>query len=143
MQRERFPGVLGEIAEVAGEEAAAKIGAAYGGTRKRIPAELPLGVHWLADCVGRKAGSVICRYFRQMSPAGRYRGIYLLIPRGGDKQARLHNRIIQLSAKGWSAARIACALKLTERCIYRHRAEERKKMKSSTRQLWLPPRDKR
>ena len=132
MQRERFPGVLGEIAEVAGEEAAAKIGAAYGGTRIRFPSKITSDDHWLVTCVGRSAADSICDYFRQGSSRGGFRGVYLLVPRGNTVKIALHAQIIELSTSGLSAPKIARQLKLSERAVYRHLAKARNASKART-----------
>lgn len=55
----RLPGVLGEIADVAGEEAALTIAKYRGGTQVYIPPEPDLD-HWLCRLVGRDAARAIC-----------------------------------------------------------------------------------
>lgn len=57
--RTALPGVLGEIADVAGEEAALAIAAVRGGTQIYIPPE-PDNDHWLCRLVGRDAARAIC-----------------------------------------------------------------------------------
>ncbi|MGX7744965.1 hypothetical protein [Rhodopseudomonas parapalustris] len=121
----RFPGVLGEIAEVAGEEAALKLGAAYGGTRVSFPARIKSDDHWLVTCVGRPAAEAICDYFRQGSCRGIFHGVYLLVPRGSDTKIALHTQIIKLRESGLSAAKIGRQLNLSERAVFRHLAKAR------------------
>lgn len=129
MPLERFPGVLGEIAEVAGEEAALKLGAAYGGTRVRFPGHIKSDDHWLVTCVGRPAADAICDYFRQGNCRGTFHGVYLLVPRGNDTKIALHTQIIKLSESGLSVSKIGRQLNLGERAVYRHLAKARSESK--------------
>ena len=54
----RFSGYLADIARVAGDEAAAKIGRQFGGTRVYIPSK-PRADHWLTQLVGQDAADAI------------------------------------------------------------------------------------
>ncbi|ABD87121.1 hypothetical protein [Rhodopseudomonas palustris] len=144
MTMERFPGILGEIAEVAGEEAALKIGAAYGGTRCSIPAQIPDGPHWLLDCVGRDAAEAISAHFRMMSAGGRYMGAYLEIPLGSSAKMEFHQMVIALSSGGCLVREIALELKTTERNVYRHLARHRgRRPRPKPHRLWLSQRGER
>lgn len=125
MQIEVFPGVLGEIAEVAGKEAALKLSAAYGGTRVSFPFKLSPDQQWLIDCVGQEAAEAICNYFGVIPATGRGCGAYLEIPRGGFAIIEFHKKIINLSHDGYSAREIALMLGTTERRVYRIRAKYR------------------
>ncbi len=53
-----LPGILAEIAAVAGDGAALAIAAAHGGTEVYIP-PAPAADHWLSRLVGHKAASAI------------------------------------------------------------------------------------
>lgn len=144
MPLELFPGVLGEIAEVAGEEAARKLSAAYGGTRKHIPASVSSDDHWLVQCVGRDAAESICNWFSVGQPEGNYRcGEEVLIPRGAAAIIERRREIINLSCDGLGAGAIARQLGVSERMVYRVRASVRGRTQIKTRRLALPPRDKR
>jgi hypothetical protein len=122
-----LPEVLAEIAEAAGLDAALKVAEACGGTRKRFPAHVPPGRHWLTDCVGRPAAETICNHFRQGSGSGRFRGVYLLIPRGPTGAvATARRRLAQALHDGKSAAEAAQASGMTERSAYRARARNRR-----------------
>ena len=60
--REQLPGVLREIAEVAGLEAALAIAEAKGGTVVNIPSGKKKR-NWLIDCVGPEAAAKISDHF--------------------------------------------------------------------------------
>ncbi|MBK5958797.1 hypothetical protein CCR97_11330 [Rhodoplanes elegans] len=111
-----LPGLLAEIAEVAGLDAALALAAARGGTRVRIPAQAD-DDHWLVRCVGRKAADAICIHFRQGS--NRPRGVYVEVPLGRTANAR--RVMAQALARGASAAEAARAAGMTERSAYRMR----------------------
>jgi hypothetical protein len=53
-----LPGILAEIADIAGEDAALAVAAARGGTQVYIPPEPDAG-HWLSRLVGHKAALAI------------------------------------------------------------------------------------
>ena len=55
----QLPGILGEIAAVAGEDAALAIAAARGGTEVYFPA-VPKNDHWLCRLIGRDQAKAIC-----------------------------------------------------------------------------------
>ncbi|NJL08486.1 MAG: hypothetical protein HC829_03470 [Bacteroidales bacterium] len=118
-----LPGVLAEIADVAGVEAAFKLAEKYGGTRRSFPAQMPNGPHWLSDCVGVEAAKKICASFRCVSAKGRGSGIYLLIPRGPTGPiSEARQNLEQALAEGASAAEAARRAGMTERAAYRARA---------------------
>lgn len=72
-----LPGLLAEIAEVAGLDAALKVAEARGGSRTHFPARAPDG-HWLVELVGREAANKLCAHFRTTARGG----IELLVPLG-------------------------------------------------------------
>lgn len=59
MSRCFLPGVLRQIAEVAGEDAALAIAAARGGTQVYFPPR-PNARHWLCKLIGRERAEVVC-----------------------------------------------------------------------------------
>lgn len=54
-----LPGVLAEIAEVAGEEAALLLARTLGGTQVYIP-PVPANDHWLCRLLGREEARAVC-----------------------------------------------------------------------------------
>lgn len=96
-----LPGVLAEIAEAAGVEAALRISQAHGGHRVYIPAQAADG-HWLVRLVGRANADAISKQLIGL------RGTMILIPMGGVQFAR--QRFYASRAAGSSvhhAARLA------------------------------------
>jgi hypothetical protein len=55
----RLPGILAEIAEVAGEDAALDIAAVRGGTQVYIP-PVPPEDHWICQLIGREVALRVC-----------------------------------------------------------------------------------
>lgn len=88
-----FPGILAEIAELAGKDAAWAILSEYGGIRVDIPAKAHPD-HWLSKLVGLEAATKICEGLRVGSPNGRMAGVrHVVIPLGNrswQKTARRH-----------------------------------------------------
>jgi hypothetical protein len=77
-----LPGILADIAEVAGLQAALALADQYGGTQVDIPRHAH-DQHWLVRCVGREAADRICAHMTIMDADGRTRGARgVLIPRG-------------------------------------------------------------
>lgn len=54
-----LPGVLAEIAQIAGEEAAMAIADARGGTQIYVP-PIPSNDHWLCRLIGRDQAKAVC-----------------------------------------------------------------------------------
>jgi len=79
MTRPALPGVLEEIAEVAGIAAAWALVRAKGGTEQFLP-EVPPHRHWLVEAVGMEAARKICAHFR-----GNHQ-MRVKIPRAHDAQ---------------------------------------------------------
>ncbi|EAU40181.1 hypothetical protein FP2506_11512 [Fulvimarina pelagi HTCC2506] len=116
-----LPALLEEIAEVAGEEAAMKLAAAHGGTRRYIPGDASDG-HWLPRLVGREAANRICAHFSHMDEQGNPVGQQVLLPLGATGSLRdARRRAAKCIANGGSAADAARAAGLTERTAYRIR----------------------
>lgn len=59
IKRAALPGVLGEIADAAGEAAALAIAEERGGTQVYFP-PVPSEDHWLCDLIGREAALAVC-----------------------------------------------------------------------------------
>lgn len=120
----RLPGVLDEIAKVAGEPAALLIAASVGGQRVYIPAKAADG-HWLVACVGREKADKICRHFEVDG-----RGARVDIPLGAagaypQLRRAIARRVHELDRGGASARKIAGEVGITTRAVHRHRAAHR------------------
>ena len=118
----RLPGLLQEIAEVAGEDAALKVAAAVGGTRQYIPGSLG-DEHWLIDALGRAKAEAVCQHFSHVDEEGRPSGQHWQIPLGpvaNDKVRR--RRMAQALAKGASARDAAQSVGAHERTAWRVKA---------------------
>ena len=129
-----LPGILAEIAEVAGERAALLIAAARGGTRIYLP-PVPEFDHWLCRLIGREEARRVCEQLtagvgprRVDLPAG---------PRGA--QAQLQAKVDALIAEGRSERDIALDTGYTERGVRMRRVRMIRlgQMPKDTRQLNL------
>jgi hypothetical protein len=120
-----LPGVLSEIAAVAGEAAAIAISARVGGTRVYIPAKAASG-HWLVEAVGCEAAGKICaqlggdRHDIPLASGGAYRSF----------RRALAKQVHDLDRAGKSSRAIARETGLTQRAVHRHRAAHRGGRKS-------------
>lgn len=109
--------LLSEIAEVAGLDAALALAAARGGSRVSFPAKLPK-THWLIDCVGLEAATLICEEFR----GGTYGGVVDL-PVGPTGSANAVRREVDRMIKaGMSADQIAMKMKVHRTTVFRRKA---------------------
>ena len=114
--RYRLPGILQEIAEAAGLEAALEIARAKGGTIAYFPAR-PGPRHWLSAAVGHDKARAIGR---ALAPG--QSGIELLVPMGPSaSQAARWRRMRELIDAGGSAAQIARAVGCHSRTVKKHR----------------------
>lgn len=115
-----LPGILGEIAAVAGEDAAIAIADRRGGTRVLIPRRAPDG-HWLVEAVGRQKADAIGRHFSVEDADGKPIGtfeVYLpLGPHGALRRAR--RRLADELRAGTSGREAARRAGLTERTAWR------------------------
>jgi DNA-binding NarL/FixJ family response regulator len=110
-----LPGVLAEIASVAGIDAALKLAAARGGTWVYFPCKSMADDYWLVEIVGRRAAEAIVAHFVTTSMAR------IKIPLGPmGTRARVWRRIRQMLDAGNSAAVIARTLGIDERTVKRH-----------------------
>ncbi|TYC53806.1 hypothetical protein FMN50_13615 [Rhodobacterales bacterium] len=121
-----LPGLLGEIAAVAGLSAALAIAERVGGTRVSIPVRATEG-HWLVQTVGRETAEKICDHFRILSPEGRESGaVHVVIPRGpAGCLAKARRRLARELDAGTSAREAARRAGLSERAAFRMRARHR------------------
>jgi len=75
-------GLLGEIEEIVGTEAAMKIAFAYGGSRVDIPADPPSD-HWLIECIGEPLARRLCKELRVIDADGHQQGMrHIVLPLG-------------------------------------------------------------
>ncbi|MET4206891.1 helix-turn-helix domain-containing protein [Bradyrhizobium sp. LA2.1] len=128
---EKLPGVLAEIAEVAGETAALAIAARHGGRRVYFPAQSKLldgyESYWLVECVGIELARKICAHFEV---DGRGQRIDIPLHVGGTYKQFVRSvaeRVHKLDREGKSSTEISKQLGLTQRTVHRHRAKHGKK----------------
>ncbi|WP_319775511.1 hypothetical protein [Breoghania sp.] len=126
MEPDVFPGLLGEIAEVAGETSALAIAQAVGGTRVTIPARLPED-HWLVDVVGSETAALICDHFRTLSAEGTEVGLQqVVIPLGpASTLSRARRQLAKGLEAGLSVREAARRAGLSERAAWRTKAKMR------------------
>ncbi|MDQ2084688.1 hypothetical protein RA307_31290 [Xanthobacteraceae bacterium Astr-EGSB] len=120
-----LPGVLAEIAEVAGEAAALQICAEYGGKDVYIPASCSDN-HPLAQCVGREKADLICAHLAVGGSSGQR--FYIPLVEGGAFKAlqrTIARNVHEESVAGKSARDIAGGNGISERTVRRHRAAHR------------------
>lgn len=101
-----LPGVLSEIEEIAGREAALALARHMGGQTVHMPKPGHLGTdHMLAAAVGAKAAKTI---------ADRFQGevVYVPIARRAE--------VLALAAEGLSNKEIAARLRISRRSVERH-----------------------
>ncbi|MAA97803.1 MAG: helix-turn-helix domain-containing protein [Stappia sp.] len=108
-----LPGILAEIADVAGLDAALKLAAEKGGQTVYIPSHAS-DDHWLTSTVGPEAASAICELYRVRNTGGRF-----LIPIAREASAR--RTLVQALVNGASARQAAAASGLHERTAFRAR----------------------
>ncbi len=111
-----LPGVLSDIAEVAGEDAALAIAAARGGTQVYIPPR-PAIDHWLCRLIGRDAAMAVAD--KLTCGVGPLRVDLPLGPTG--RAARGRAQVDALLRAGRSERDIALATGYTNRAIRRRR----------------------
>ena len=112
-----LPGVLAEIADVAGLPAALAIAERCGGARQYFPARAVEG-HWLVQCVGREAADKLCRHFHTTESGG----IELMVPHGpAGTRAGLHRLLQEKLAAGVSAEQCARDLGIDRTTVFRNK----------------------
>lgn len=102
-----LPGVLREIADVAGIEAAWALVRSHGGTGVYITLA-PVEGHWLVETVGAKAAARICEEFG---------GLRITIPQA--RLAQQQERLVKALEAGVSTFEAVEASGLHERTVYR------------------------
>lgn len=121
----RLPGALGEIAEIAGLDAALAVAAVVGGTRAYIARD-PGRNHWLVRAVGAEAAAVIVDHFT----TGRS-GVEIEFPVGPrgsyvrERRARAR-RLVELTAQGLSNDEVAKGAGITRRGVLYFKAKRRR-----------------
>ena len=127
-----LPGILAEVAEVAGFPAALAFAARAGGTRVYIPAAVDAD-HWLVECLGRAAAEKLCarlgggRYDVPVASHGAYARLRRSIAR----------RVHEMDQAGKSAAEIARTTGITQRSVHNHRAAHRGQRRRSKQRSLL------
>lgn len=123
--KDELPGVLAEIAEVAGEAAAITLAARYGGIRVYFPRRAGPG-HWLVDCVGQRAADAICAHFAVDEGPGIRVDIPLYNSGAYPRLRRaIAKRIHDLDQDNKSSREIATQVGVAQRTVHRHRRAHR------------------
>jgi hypothetical protein len=102
-----LPGVLREIADVAGVEAAWALARAHGGMTAYITLA-PIEGHWLVEAVGREAAARICEKFG---------GLRILIPQA--RIAQQQERLVKSLEAGLSISQAVSVSGMHERTVFR------------------------
>ena len=111
-----LPGVLGEIAEVAGTAAALAVAREMGGRRAYFPAK-PKAEHWLVRAVGAETAEAICAHL----VAGNA-GLEIAVPLGPTgTRAQVWSTIQKALSEGATNGTAAHLAGVDERTIRRHR----------------------
>lgn len=120
-----LPGILADIADIAGFEVAYEIARSHGGTRVSIPPRAVEG-HWLTELVGFETADKICQGLATLDPDGRLRGVqHEVIPKGPAAVLRAARRQARNAlARGASVREAARISGLHERTIWRMKADE-------------------
>lgn len=112
-----LPGVLCEIAEVAGVEAALQIAELFGGARLFIPAHVKPDC-WLARAVGEASAKAISAHFTSGDHSQN-----IEIPLGETGAAARRRQAVEaMLAEGVPNEEIARRLRVTARSVRRHKA---------------------
>lgn len=116
-----LPGILAEIADAAGTEAALLVAQAVGGRRAYFPGE-PGPDHWLSRLIGQERARAVCA---QLTPGDR--GIELEVPLGPcGSRARRWRRIHEMLEDGASKPAIAAATGVHHKTVQRHKSRRGK-----------------
>lgn len=125
---ETLPGVLQEIAELVGDQAALTIASRAGGTRIYFPAKAD-NEHWLVASIGRDAADKVCAHFAVDERRGQRIEIPLYV--GGSYRQLVRaiaERVHKMDADDEaSSTKIARKVGVTQRTVHRHRARHRGK----------------
>jgi len=116
-----LPGVLGDIARAAGEEAALSIAQKFGGTRVYIPSK-PRADHWLCGLVGEEAAQAI----GDELTGGFIGGARIDLPIGpAGHQETARAKVDRMIKDGASERDIALASRYTTRGVRKRKAKLR------------------
>lgn len=120
-----LPGILADIADIAGNDAAYDVARSHGGTRVSIPPRATEG-HWLTELLGFETADKICQGLATLDPDGKLRGVQNeIIPRGpASILTAARRRAQQALDEGKSAREAARIAGLHERTIWRMKAKE-------------------
>lgn len=120
-----LPGILADIADIAGIDVAYEVARSHGGTRVSIPPRATEG-HWLTELVGFETADKICQGLATLDPDGKLRGVQNeIIPRGPAAiLTAARRRARQALQDGHSAREAARIAGLHERTIWRMKADE-------------------
>lgn len=119
-----LPGILQEIAEIAGIEVAMALADEVGGTRVDIPARAKPG-DWLSKIVGHAAATKIAEHYRIVNADGRESGAYRVVIPLGPKSimAKAKERLVRELEQGASPRVAARRAGMSERSAWRHLAK--------------------
>lgn len=107
----KLPGLLAEVEEIVGRDAAIRFAIACGGTRIYMPAHIR-AEHWLAEALGVSAAEILAKHF-----SNGHGGVRLevpMMPRG--------LQVKKLSDAGASSREIALKLGIHQRTVHRNRS---------------------
>jgi len=111
-----LPGILAEIAEIAGRDAALAVAKAKGGTQAYFPTR-PGPNHWLSKCVGLENARAIGREL-----GTGHGGVELLVPMGPSAtKAAIWRKMHEMIDAGHSKATIARTCNVHVRTVQLHR----------------------
>lgn len=131
-----LPGVLGEIAQIAGEDAAMALADARGGTQIYVP-PVPDNNHWLCRLLGRDQAKAVCDYLT--AGVGPRRVELPLGPTG--HAARMRAKVDAMIRDGRTERDIALATGYTVRAVRRRVAKLGIVRTSSQLDLFAPAAD--
>jgi hypothetical protein len=120
-----LPGLLGDIADIAGADIAFLIAESHGGTRVTIPPRAT-DDHWLTELVGFETADRICRGLATLDADGKLKGVQAeVIPKGPAAILKAARRRAQAALDAGKSAREAARLSgLHERTIWRMKADD-------------------
>lgn len=120
-----LPGLLGDIADIAGADVAFLIAESHGGTRVSIPPRA-LPDHWLTELVGFETADLICRELATLDAEGRLKGVQAeVLPKGPAALLKSARRRAQIALDQGKSVREAARISgLHERTIWRMKADD-------------------
>ncbi|CAH0339596.1 hypothetical protein [Rhizobium sp. CECT 9324] len=120
----KWPGILSDIVDIAGTNAAFAIAQSHGGTRVSIPPRATPD-HWLTILLGFEKADKICQGLATLDPDGKLRGVQNeMIPRGPASMQAAARRVAQDALDNGTSARETARLAgLHERTIWRMKAK--------------------